>query len=358
MALEDIIAQPPINPVLMQTLGQLQGLRPGMNANLDSILEELGRALMGARQQEATAKSAFDTELAKGPPRTNPMADAIARAMGGAADMFTGRESGGKLAGQTIDTEQGLRLQKRKESLTALEGAYQRAADRASKLGDFETEMKFLTKRDSALKDVENVSKMLMANAEFELGRQARAEEHTNRMGLQSLENQGRLNLSQQEYGQNVALQGIKETGDQRVAYINQGLDPDDPTKQLTGSKASRVRNAAALGFLTTQQWQNHFFDAANKSRAGNVEFKGVKLINRVLNIAPDQTYINNPDGWLDFLLNMQDPNKKDKPLIPRGSDGFPVPAWRPTITAYMKRYYPEWNGAVSAIDSVGRTGR
>lgn len=351
MALEDIIAQPPIHPRLMQTLGALQGTNP----NFDDLFANLARAVLGARQEADTAGRAFQSELAKGPPQTNPLADALARAAGGAADLFTGRDTGRALATETIRGEQNTLLQKRKESLTALEGAYQRAADRAAKLGDFETEMQFLTKRDSALKNSENLSKMLMANAEFELTRQGRAEEHINRMGLQALENQGRLDLSQKEYSQNVALQRIREQGDQRVAYINQGLDPNDPTKPLIGSKAQSIRNAVAKGFLNTQQWQTHYFDVVNQARSGKPDFKGPKLIQRVLSIAPDHTYADDPDRWLSYLLTLPDPNRPDKPLIPRDANGNPVRAYDETIKKYMARYFPNWNAAVDSINAVGR---
>lgn len=356
MALEDFLVNPPVHPKLMQAFGAMQSLNP----DLDELFAELGRAVSGARQEETRTRSAFEQALAQGPPRTNPFADAIVRSMGSAADMFRGGTgSGGALARETIAGEQGRLLQKRKENLMALEGAYTRAAERAAKLGDFDTETKFLTKKDAALKNVDNLSKMLMANAEFELGKEGRAQEQADRLGLEHLRQQGAKELSHQEsqqaFGQNVVIQQMRDRESRAASLISQGMDPDNPGQVLTGSKAQRIAGAQARGFLPTSRWTGEYFDMVNQSRQGKPTFRGASLTNRILQLPPDMAFADKPDAWLRYLLSLQDPNDRRKYLIPRGRDNKPQPAWDTRVREHMMRYFPDWIGPVSDIDSVGR---
>lgn len=337
-------------PLLTQIWNQSSGA--------DDLFTELSRTLMGARQEAETAKTALETGRRTIPDSVNPIAESLARAFGNAASLFTGTEHGRESARATVSQENALIQQKRKESLATLEGAYERAAARAEKLGDFETQMKFLTKRDATIKKQEDINKVLMGSAEADIADKRQQDEFKFRKEQGEREFQQLEQKLQTEFGQNLVLTDMKIKASQREAFIQQGLDPDDPSKPLTSSKAFRIHQAPALGFLNTNQWTGRYASLLNATAAGKPAFQKDKLRGRFLSeLAPDAAYVTNPEGWLNVLMTLPNPNKKDEYLFPRDPRNPAViaPAYLKRVKEYMMRYYPDWNPAVSAVDSVGR---
>jgi hypothetical protein len=116
------------------------------NPVLDDVYGAIDQ-MRSSRETEATAaKGKADALRAKGLPTTGAAADFTQRAAGSIADAFRGSNDRRALAEDLIKQEENQLVLKNQQDLKSLDEAYQKAADRASQLGDLETELKMREK--------------------------------------------------------------------------------------------------------------------------------------------------------------------------------------------------------------------
>lgn len=324
---------PNIRPDLLPLLTQIWN----QDGGTDDLFSELSRTIMGSKDEASRAGTELKTARETLPTGINPIAEALTRAMGNAASMFTGEERGRETSSALITRENLTIQQKRKESLAALEDAYQRASVRAEKLGDYEAQMKFLTKRDATIQKREDINKVLLQGAEADIADKRLKTEIGARRTLSEQESRQLDARQQAEFAKDFVMNDIQTKAKEREAL----------TKQ-----------APAMGFLNTDQWSGRFSSLLNATNAGKPAFQKDKLRNRFLSeLAPDAAYATNPDGWLHFLTSLPNPNNNKEYLFPRDSRNPAAisPMYVKKVVEYMQRYYPDWNPTVSAVDSVGR---
>lgn len=115
----------------------------------DELLAELAKQVKGARDSARDAQGVLQSAQAEPIPRTNTLADTIARSLGGLSADFLGKEDPRQNAEKLIKNEQTMLLMKRAENLEALEKNYERAATRAERLEDNENSIKMREKLEN-----------------------------------------------------------------------------------------------------------------------------------------------------------------------------------------------------------------
>jgi hypothetical protein len=115
----------------------------------DELLAELAKQVQGAQGSASTAQGALQGARDAPIPRTNTLADTIARSLGGLSSDFLGKEGPRQNAEKLIKDEQTMLLMKRAENLEALEKNYERAAARAERLEDNENSIKMREKLEN-----------------------------------------------------------------------------------------------------------------------------------------------------------------------------------------------------------------
>lgn len=352
LGLEKFLAGPPVRPELMPTLASLMNQSEDMPGPIQELVAEMGRRLMAARDEEEKTGAELKSAAATPTPQVSGFAESLMRSMGRAVGGLRGDNSGPELAKQLIDRENQDLLVRQKNNLAALADAHERAAKRASDLGDLDGELKSKLAIQSALDKQKSINDLLMlshkADIEKELQTSQLEAQRAQAVELEGMRAASALNL-----------EGMRQQGDERTALINQGLDPDDPEKPLIGSKSQRVVLAKAKGFLDTNQWtlaMARITDQVRKTkRGGSFSYDEKRMRARLLNeLPPDMSYFDNPGGWLQQLMDMKNPNDQTKFLFQRDSHGVILPGARAQLFEYVKRYWPDWDPSIAAIDSVG----
>lgn len=321
------------------------------------LFTELAKQVAASQSEAGTAKTALAGAVASPIPQTDPAIQAIMASLGNAASGLTGSAMPSEHAKSLIETDTKNLQQKRLDSIDQLSKAYQRAADRAEKMGDTETEIKFREKLAKQHEERGALLSMMNTTLEGTLANQRQDRALTAERTLQ-------IGLATSHGIQAQQLQSMNDTSNERVAYIQQGLDPDDPTKALTHSKAQRVRDAVNTGFVSAKDWAIRMAkitdESSKKGLLGTVKYDTGRLRNLALNsLPPDLSYATSPKQYVDVLLSLHDPEDKTgtKFLFPRDprNPNMPTKAWEDRIRAYVQRWWPGYNPDVEAIGNVGK---
>lgn len=290
----------------------------------DDLFSDLAGLVKSARGEEAATRGAYTDALRRGAPETSPLADLVARSLGTAAAGLTGSESPRQLAESTIHEQQARLTANHAQELESLAAAYNRAADRAARLGDTEMEVKLREKvarnREQQAEKL-NVLKLLM---------QSRLQERS--LAAQSSREAGR--------------ESSMATRAERVALIGQGINPDTGKPLPFGGGHSPLRtNAGASGFVTEAQAQTNFnklLSLAKEKGAFGATYREKRILNYVMdNYRPSVRFAADPQGFIDHLLTLYTPD--GKPIIPRDPKN---PAQiradiLPRFQAMIKSYWP-----------------
>lgn len=150
---------------LISKLLQMQGQD---NSDLDTLFSELAKRRVAAETEAASAKQQYENVDNAPLPSTSPLADLVTRAMGSVAGTFQGSRKPVDEANALIDKERQALLVKRTQDLARLDSHYEKAAERARKLGDEDTAMQFQIKREQTNKTRGELLDLIKAQLGYE----------------------------------------------------------------------------------------------------------------------------------------------------------------------------------------------
>lgn len=329
---------------LVGTLSQFGG---------DEDLDELFRQISDRATNLENDATAAGTRLQRARdlpmPQTSPVADALVHSIGNAASLFTGEKGPKEHAQGLIDLEQKMLLQKRSETLASLESAYERAADRAARLGDTETELKLRAKMEKAQQNRSMLLNMMHATITGKQTEEREVKLENLRAGHEAQLRQG---LQESELNWRGQQEDLNRHQDERNHFISQGINPDTMKPLPAGGGKYSGRLGKTSMWLTDAQWT----DKLQKIMAGtkttgfgkNIKYDTGKIRNRILNeLAPAAMFVNDPRGLFNRLAYMSDPNDKAgiRPLFPRDKKDPSLldPTWEKRLIKYVQQYYPDW---------------
>jgi len=157
---------PPVSAqeMISRLMSQLGSEHP----EIDEVFGALAARRDAASQAEASTKQQLQTAQAAPTPTTNPTADLLTRAIGSVAGTFTGSDQPQKNARDLIEAEQKKLLLKHTQDLAQLSDAYDKAYDRATKLGILEDQLKYAEKRTKITEDRKLANDILDAQVKLE----------------------------------------------------------------------------------------------------------------------------------------------------------------------------------------------
>ena len=342
MPLTDLFSPEVGNDPTARRIAALFDQSLGTGGGMEDIIKDLGRQLFAAQTDATATQTKLSEAVAAPAPTTDVNIDTILRSLGGAASSLLGTNEPKVTAAKLIEDEQKMLTQKREENLGLLSDAYKRAADRAAKLGDMESEIKFRAQFEKTTQQQTTLRQMLTSAVE---GKQA----DVRQTKALSAERDLRLDLAERESGAQFTLELLRQKGDERTELIRQGLDPDDPTgnTQLTRSKAALTQKAAASGFLTTANYTLRFQQAINSVKTRGMGGFGItydwkKLATKVIELPPDIAYATNWRAWQAHLLELPNPNDPSRPLFPKDANGAVKEPYKRLLQNYFRKHFPD----------------
>lgn len=335
---------------LQSIISGLQTATAGSSGAMDDFIAELGKRLMAARGEEGGAGAALKTARDAPMPTVNPIAEALVRSMGFAAEGLTGKTGAVQESRDLIGGQQQMLTQRRMESLKQLEEAYQKASARADQIGDLETSLKFKKLHDTNLKNQEQLLKTQGLQTEQTLGLERDEQEH--QQAIQRIIQEAGLTktrmtgLAQSEFLWRTQQADLDRSAQERKTLIEQGRDPDDPSGNtlLPASKKSQMMSAVTLGFLDPLARSQQIEDMFSKSKKKGIwqgapdgpDINAMRV--KLFDIPPDITAAGRPDIVLQDFLSRLDP--LGRPLYPKDKNGQLREPWRSKLNAYLNKYY------------------
>jgi hypothetical protein len=146
---------------LMSTIGS-------PNPEIDELFSAMSGRRVAADQAEQSAQQQLQQAQAAPPPTTPPAADLITRAIASVAGTFQGSDQPGKNAEAMISAEQKKLMLKHASDLAQLSDVYDKAYDRATKLGVLEDQLKYAEKRAKITEDRKLANDVLDAQVRLE----------------------------------------------------------------------------------------------------------------------------------------------------------------------------------------------
>jgi hypothetical protein len=279
----------------------------------DPLLEEMARKTMGAQGAAAGAQGQLESARGAPIPRTDPMADLIARSLGGLASKMTGRPEPQAEAENLIKGEQALLLAQRAENLEHLGKQYERAANRAEKLDDTENAIKLRELHDKKMQErAETLSMIRVGMAErADRLKEDRARAHDTRLTDRA-----------------VANQTSRDAAAERRSWIMAG----------SGGYTGRVNTA--LKWSTQEQFGDNWNKIVEQSTktewGGGKKIDRRELRQRILNggAPPPEEWRGDPQRYIDYLETLEDPLLPNKPLFDK--------SFSPALVRLVKRYWPD----------------
>lgn len=312
---------------------RMRGIGQDSATNLSDIANLRSKA---DAQAMATAHQ-YLNEASAPLPTTNPDSDLISRTLGSIADVLTGGQGGRKMSEDTIAQEHGNMLTARLSRLKALADAADKAADRASKLGDTEAELKYRTSADKANRDAQATIEAFREHSmtQREAARQAAEDKRA-----------AARNTSEQQQEE------TRAKSNERVARIQKGLNPDtNEPMTLNPSSWPSVKDQALV--------DDKLRDQARKKNGG-YDAKRYKA-GLISSYMPNKS--ENMQAFINGLVNKRDPNNPTKflfnPDVVTGPDGKPARKFNDedlrSIKAIVSRWYmsPEDQQAIAGWDGV-----
>lgn len=299
-------------PELASLISQMIGSR---GATLDDAANEAHQSALAATAAALEAQRKLNIEQAAPAPDT-AQADFLTRLTGAASDALTGGAGAGKTAEDTITQGKAAFEAKRHERLSLLAGAYEKAADRAAKLGDTEAEIKWRTKLAKVEADQKDIHEALDVQSRLKAAEvAANAQRATTAMDVQ-----GRKDVAE-----------INARSGEREAQINHGINPDTKERITANPKswltADRQREALTLLF-------------ESKNKQGKINYVSPKIAkSKLLNgaIPPEQSQTLN--SYAQFIAHMRDP-KSGKFLFKHTEAGALDASELESVKAVLRRYY------------------
>jgi hypothetical protein len=318
---------------------------------MDEFIAALGKQLMTARGAESGAQGELSAARNAPMPTVNPVAEALVRSMGFAAEGLTGKTGAVQESRDLIGGQQQQLTQRRMDSLKQLEEAYQKASARADQIGDLETSLKFKKLHEKSLKDQEALLKTQALKLENTLVTQRSDREHGQALsriiteaGLRATREKG---LATSEFLWRSQQADLDRGASERKVLIEQGRDPNDPSGNtlLPASKKSQMVGALNLGFTSPESRSQQIEDMFNKSRKkgmgpGAPDKPDIKAMQvKLFDIPPDITTATRPDIVLQDFMSRLDP--LGRPLYPKDKNGQLREPWRSKLNMYLNKYFP-----------------
>ncbi len=332
-----------------QILNGLQTNATQSSRDMEDALAELSKRLMGMRGEAGQARQQLREGIEAPAPQVDPIAQTLLRTMGLASETLTGQQGAFKESQQLIAGQQEQLNQRRAESLKELEQAYRDAAARADQMGDKETSLKMKVKVDKYIQDQANLAQMRRTVVENKLTTERDQVKDSREATL-------RKGLQQSELTWRTGQAALENQSQERIAYIQQGLDPSDPSGKtpLPVAKSQRFAAAKSLGFVDPSFRAQALEDVYTKSKKetgwgpnAKVSYDTDAIRVKLFDVPPSADLSLDPQTGVMTTAaefwNAMDPKDPNKPLYPRDKKNPQLLAqpYRARLIAYLQRYYP-----------------
>jgi DNA repair exonuclease SbcCD ATPase subunit len=231
MATMPTVQPPNIADILNQLYGQ-------PSAPLDDAIAEISRQASKAQELSDAAQGQLRGSIVAPTPQVPPAAQSLLAGMGLASESFTGKK-GAFGYGQNLIAEQNQNLlERRKQSIAELEQSYRDAAQRAEKLNDLDTSLKFKVKADRELGRLDALAKATIQGQEqgfkAQQGALDRASEEKIRLGVANIEAGARRDVARFEVQSRIET--AKNLPPELQAQLNPMLEHMKQLSQAIGS--------------------------------------------------------------------------------------------------------------------------
>ena len=293
----------------------------------EALFTEIAKAAGLAQQEAGGARTAFESAARAPIPTTPPLADLVARSLGQLSSSLLGRQEPRELAEQTIKNEQARITARHAQEIELLANAYQKAADRASKLGDTEMEVKL---REKIAKSREQQTEKISMLKLFMQERLAQLRE----TGMDE-----RAQAAQKEsFKRTIAASGFwfPEWGPQPVALPAAGGRYSGRT---SGAKWPTIDQMA-------DNWRQIEAKHTTKNVWGSptgINKHGLRASILAGALPPPEEWRDNPDAYMEYLVNLTMPFHPDVNLWGYKKGQKRPPAFDVGVRALVKRYYPDY---------------